>query len=83
MAKILIGLVMIIYGIFQYSQLQNKNSWWVWTNWQSKRWRKMLGDVGYQYFAFFWSIVLVCYGAFFILDQVLNLEYITLPGAKD
>lgn len=80
MAKILIGLLFIVLGVFDHIQLRNKKSWWAWTNWWARGHRDALGDAGHEKLASTKSILLIAAGIFFILDQVLGLGIIPDVG---
>lgn len=76
MIKIIIGLFMIALALFDRRQLRNRDSWWAWTNVWARGHRDALGDEGHEQLASVKSVLLICVGVFFILDQIMGWNII-------
>lgn len=74
MAAIFWGLLLIAVGLFHLRELRNKNSWWIWTNWQARGYRDYFGDDGYERFMRISNTILIGIGVFFILDTLIGTQ---------
>jgi len=77
MGAIITGTLFIVVGLFHLRELKNKNSWWVWTNWQARGFRDYMGDDGYETYMRVANTLLIALGVFFIFDQTLSSQMIS------
>lgn len=72
MAGVFWGLLLIAIGLFHLKELRNRNSWWVWTNWQARGYRDYFGDDGYEKYMNVANKLLIVLGAGFIVYELFG-----------
>lgn len=77
MGVIIAGIIFIAVGLFHLRELRNRDSWWVWTNWQARGFRDHMGDDGYETYLLVANKFLIGLGIFFIFDQTLGSQMIS------
>ncbi len=77
MSAWIVGSIFIVIGGLQLFALRNTDSWWAWTNWQARGWRKALGDESYKALMTACYLLLIGLGIFFIYDDVIGVQMIS------
>lgn len=77
MEAVIMGSLFIVVGVFHLRELKNKNSWWMWTNWQARGYRDYMGDDEYEILQSAMNTILIWLGIFVIFDQTLGSQMIS------